>query len=320
MKTKSTALIKQNKNRINQSFKALIHSFKRNWSLYLLITPVLVYFAVFVFWPMYGIIIAFKDFRPNLGVFGSEWVGFKYFQDFFTSMHFTRTLRNTLTLSIYTLAVGFPLPIILAIMMNDLRSSKFKKAVQTITYLPHFISMVVLCGMITLFFRSETGLVNLFIQQLGGESVGFLNTPQYFKHIYVWTGIWQNLGWNTIIYMAALSGMDVQLLEAAAIDGANKFQKIRYIILPYLMPTAILLLILESGYIMSVGFEKVFLLQTDLNMEMSDVISTLVYRKGITEFQFSFSAAVGLFNSVVNCAILLFVNNVSKRLGKTSLW
>lgn len=319
MKTNAIPMLRRKggARRPSQSFR---RSLKKNWSLYLLVTPVLLYFAIFVFWPMYGVIIAFKDFQPNLGIFGSEWVGFKHFIDFFTSVHFGRTLRNTLTLSLYSLAVNFPLPIALAVMMNDLRSRRIKKAVQTITYLPHFISMVVLCGMITLFFRNETGLFNLLLQHFGGEPVNFLNTPEYFKHVYVWTGVWQNLGWNTIIYMAALSGMDVQLLEAASIDGANKFQKIRHIILPYLLPTAILLLILESGYVMSVGFEKVFLLQNDLNMEMSDVISTLVYRKGITEYQFSFSAAVGLFNSVVNCVILLAVNGVSKRLGETSLW
>lgn len=310
----------QKSHRPGGSGRRFARSLKRNWSLYLLIAPVLAYFAVFIFWPMYGVIIAFKDFRPNLGILGSEWVGLKHFYEFFTSLHFGRTLRNTLTLSLYALLVNFPLPILLAVVMNDLRSSKLKKLAQTVTYLPHFISMVVLCGMITMFFRNETGLVNLLLQRLGGSPLTFLSTPEYFKHIYVWTGVWQNLGWNTIIYMAALSGMDVQLLEAASIDGANKFQKIRHIILPYLMPTAILLLILESGYVMNVGFEKVFLLQNSLNIEMSDVISTLVYRKGITEYQFSFSAAVGLFNSLVNCVILLLVNAVSKRLGKTSLW
>lgn len=317
---KQKTISRHRKQRTGRSAKSLLRAVQRNWSLYLLIAPVLLYFAVFIFWPMYGVIIAFKDFRPNLGIMGSEWVGLAHFQKFFASLHFGRTLRNTLTLGIYSLAVNFPLPILLAIMMNDLRSRRFKKAVQTITYLPHFISMVVLCGMITLFFRNDTGLVNLLIQRLGGESVNFLSTPEYFKHVYVWTGVWQNIGWNTIIYMAALSGMDVQLLEAASIDGASKFQKICHIILPYLMPTAILLLILESGYVMNVGFEKVFLLQNDLNMEMSDVISTLVYRKGITEYQFSFSAAVGLFNSAVNCVILLTVNGISKRLGETSLW
>ena len=317
---KSKTIRSHREQKMHQSAQSLVRSIRRNWSLYLLITPVLIYFAVFIFWPMYGVITAFKDFRPNLGIMGSEWVGLKHFEEFFTSLHFGRTLRNTLTLSIYSLAVNFPLPIALAIMMNDLRSRRFKKAVQTITYLPHFISMVVLCGMITLFFRNDTGLINILIQHMGGESVNFLNTPEYFKHVYVWTGVWQNLGWNTIIYMAALSGMDIQLLEAASIDGASKFQKIRHIILPYLMPTAILLLILESGYVMNVGFEKVFLLQNNLNMEMSDVISTLVYRKGITEYQFSFSAAVGLFNSAINCVILLMVNAISKRLGETSLW
>ena len=317
---KSKTIRSHREQKMHQSAQSLVRSIRRNWSLYLLITPVLIYFAVFIFWPMYGVIIAFKDFRPNLGIMGSEWVGLKHFEEFFTSLHFGRTLRNTLTLSIYSLAVNFPLPIALAIMMNDLRSRRFKKAVQTITYLPHFISMVVLCCMITLFYRNDTGLINILIQHMGGESVNFLNTPEYFKHVYVWTGVWQNLGWNTIIYMAALSGMDIQLLEAASIDGASKFQKIRHIILPYLMPTAILLLILESGYVMNVGFEKVFLLQNNLNMEMSDVISTLVYRKGITEYQFSFSAAVGLFNSAINCVILLMVNAISKRLGETSLW
>ena len=317
---KSKTIRSHREQKMHQSAQSLVRSIRRNWSLYLLITPVLISFAVFIFWPLYGVIIACKDFRPNLGIMGSEWVGLKHFEEFFTSLHFGRTLRNTLTLSIYSLAVNFPLPIALAIMMNDLRSRRFKKAVQTITYLPHFISMVVLCGMITLFFRNDTGLINILIQHMGGESVNFLNTPEYFKHVYVWTGVWQNLGWNTIIYMAALSGMDIQLLEAASIDGASKFQKIRHIILPYLMPTAILLLILESGYVMNVGFEKVFLLQNNLNMEMSDVISTLVYRKGITEYQFSFSAAVGLFNSAINCVILLMVNAISKRLGETSLW
>lgn len=317
---KSKTIRSHREQKMHGSPRSLMRSIRRNWSLYLLITPVLIYFAIFIFWPMYGVIIAFKDFRPNLGIMGSEWVGLKHFEEFFTSLHFGRTLRNTLTLSIYSLVVNFPIPIALAIMMNDLRSRRFKRAVQTITYLPHFISMVVLCGMITLFFRNDTGLINILIQHMGGESINFLNTPEYFKHVYVWTGVWQNLGWNTIIYMAALSGMDVQLLEAASIDGASKFQKIRHIILPYLMPTAILLLILESGYVMNVGFEKVFLLQNDLNMEMSDVISTLVYRKGIAEYQFSFSAAVGLFNSVINCFILLMVNAISKRLGETSLW
>lgn len=300
--------------------RRMLRSITRNWSLYLLILPVLVYFVIFSFWPMYGVVIAFKNFKPNLGIMGSEWVGTKNFDKFFSSIHFERTLRNTLTISLYSLAVFFPFPIAFAIMMNDLKSAGFKRAVQTITYLPHFISMVVLCGMITLFFRNETGLINLLIQRIGGQSISFLNTPDYFKHVYVWTGVWQNLGWNTIIYMAALSGMDVQYLEAASIDGASKFQKIRYIILPFLMPTAILLLILESGNVMNVGFEKVFLLQNSLNMEKSDVIATLVYRKGIMEYQYSFSAAVGLFNSVVNCIILLIVNGISRRVGETSLW
>ncbi len=295
-------------------------SFKKYWGLYILISPVLIYFALFVFWPMYGVIIAFKNYNPGLGIWGSEWVGFKHFLDFFNSIHFERTITNTLGISLYALAVGFPLPIILAILMNELTSSKFKRFVQTVTYLPHFISVVVLCGMITMFLRVDGGILNIFIELFGGEPVEFLTIPQYFKSIYVWSGIWQSLGWNTIVYMAALTGIDPQMYEAASIDGASKIQKIFRITLPCLMPTAILLLILNSGSIMSVGFEKVYLLQNGLNLESSDVISTLVYRKGILETSFSFSAAVGLFNSVINCILLLTVNGISRKVGETSLF
>jgi len=269
---------------------------------------------------MYGVIIAFKDFSPGLGIWGSKWVGMKHFVNFFNSMFFTRVLKNTLGISLYSLAVGFPFPIILAILMNELRSARFKSTVQTITYLPHFISTMVMCGIINIFFRLDSGPINLLLVALGGQSTAFLNEPAYFKSIYVWTGLWQNAGWNTIIYMATLSGLDVQMYEAASIDGASKLQKIWYITLPCLMPTAILLLILDSGSIMNVGFEKVFLLQNGLNMETSDVISTLVYRKGITETDYSYSTAIGLFNSVINCIILITVNQIGKKFGDTSLW
>lgn len=295
-------------------------SLRKNWSLYLLVLPVLIYFIIFLYLPMYGVIIAFKDFSPGLGIWGSKWVGLKHFVNFFHSMFFGRVLRNTLGISLYSLAVGFPFPIILAIMMNELRSNKFKSTMQTITYLPHFISIMVMCGMINIFFRMDSGPVNLLIKALGGQSIAFLNEPAYFKSLYVWTGLWQNAGWNTIIYMATLSGLDVQMFEAASIDGASKMQKIWYITLPCLMPTAILLLILDSGSLMNVGFEKIFLLQNPLNLETSDVISTLVYRKGITETDFSYSAAIGLFNSVINCIILVVVNQIGKKFGDTSLW
>ena len=302
-------------------------SLRRNWSLYLLVLPVLIYFIIFLYWPMYGVQIAFKDFSPGKGITGSPWAMtggeldlFKHFKNFFTSIHFTRTIRNTLTISFYSLAVNFPIPIILAILMNELRSPKFKSVVQTVTYLPHFISVVVMCGMLWIFLRNETGMVNLAIKALGGQSINFMNDGQYFKHVYVWSGVWQNAGWGTIIYMATLSGLDVQMYEAANIDGANKWQQIWYITLPCLMPTAAMLLILDSGAIMNVGFDKVFLLQTDLTLEASDVISTLVYRRGMLDANYSFSSAVGLFNSVINCIILVTVNAISRKIGSVSLW
>lgn len=302
-------------------------SLRRNWVLYLMVLPVLVYFFIFHFMPMYGVVVAFKDFSPTKGILGSPWASvrgqtnaFKHFANFFGSIHFERTMRNTLQISLYSLAVGFPIPLLLAILMNELRSNKFRRTVQTVTYLPHFISTIVLCGMLWIFMRGDAGLFNLLRAKVGLPSISFLNENAYFKSIYVWSGVWQNAGWGTIIYMATLSSLDTQMYEAAWIDGATKRQTIWHITLPCLMPTAIMLLILNSGYIMSVGFEKVFALQTDLTLESSDVISTLVYRKGILEASYSFSAAVGLFNSMINCVILLLVNGISKRAADISLF
>jgi len=307
--------------------KAFTYSLRQNWQLYLLAVPALLYFAIFLYWPMYGVIIAFKDFSPGKGIWGSPWAKsngevnlFKHFVNFFTSIHFKRTVRNTLTLSLYSLVVSWPIGIAFAILMNEIKNLRFKKVIQTVTYLPHFISTVVMCGMLWIFLRNETGMFNQAIKALGGTNVNFMNTPEYFPHIYVWSGVWQSTGWNTIIYMSTLSGLDTQMYEAANIDGANKWQQIRYITLPCLMPTAVMILILNSGSIMSVGFEKVFLLQTDLTFETSDVISTLVYRKGLVETNYSFSAAVGLFNSVINCILLITVNKISKSLGDISLF
>ena len=268
----------------------LQRSLRRNWALYLLVIPGLLYFILFLYWPMYGVIIAFKDYSPSKGIIGSPWAAyrgtmdiFKHFKSFFTSIHFYRTLRNTVQISLYTLAVGFPIPLVLAILMNELQNRRFKQIVQTVTYLPHFISTIVLCGMLWIFMRSETGLFNILRGKLGLPSISFLNDGRYFKSIYVWSGVWQNAGWGTIIYMATLSSLDTQMYEAAMIDGASRLQTVWFITLPCLMPTAIMLLILDCGSFMSVGFEKVFALQTDLTLEASDVISTLVYRKGILE-------------------------------------
>ena len=276
---------------------------------------------------MYGVIIAFKDFSPTKGILASPWASirgtqnvFKHFINFFGSIHFERTLRNTVLISLYTLAVGFPIPLFLAILINELQNRRFKQLVQTVTYLPHFISTVVLCGMLWIFMRMDTGLFNILRAKVGLPSINFLNEGRFFKSIYVWSGVWQNAGWGTIIYMATLSSLDTQMYEAAIIDGASRFQTVLYITLPCLMPTAIMLLILDFGSFMSVGFEKVFALQTDLTLEYSDVIPTLVYRKGIIETNYSFSAAVGLFNSLINCFLLLTVNFISRKAANISLF
>lgn len=304
----------------SQALTTLKKSLKKNWQLYLIFLPVLIYFIIFAYWPMYGVVIAFKDFIGAKGIWGSEWVGFRHFERFFSSIYFMRTIKNTLGISLYSLLVGFPAPLILAIMINEIRHMRFKKLVQTATYAPHFISTVVLCGMILIFLRPETGMVNMMLKALGFESISFMITPAYFKTIYVISGVWQSTGWGTIIYIAALSGLDIGMYEAADIDGANKIQKILYITLPCLMPTAILLLIMNCGSIMGVGFEKVFLLQTPLNMETSDVISTYVYRSGMLEGNYSYSAAIGLFNSIINFIILFIVNQISKRMSNVSLF
>ena len=305
----------------------LSRSLRHNWALYLLVIPGLLYFFIFLYWPMYGVIIAFKDFSPSKGIFGSHWAStrgvmdiFKHFKSFFGSIHFHRTLRNTVLISLYTLAVGFPIPLFLAILMNELQNQRFKQVVQTVTYLPHFISTIVLCGMLWIFLRNDTGLFNILRAKMGLPSINFLNEGKYFKTIYVWSGVWQNAGWGTIIYMATLSSLDTQMYEAAMIDGASRPQTVWYITLPCLMPTAIMLLILDCGSFMSVGFEKVFALQTDLTLEASDVISTLVYRKGILETSYSFSSAVGLFNSLINCFLLLTVNFISGKVANISLF
>ncbi len=305
----------------------LQNSLRKNWALYLLVIPGILYFLIFLYWPMYGVVIAFKDFSPSKGILGSPWAAyrgnldvFKHFKSFFGSIHFQRTLRNTVQISLYTLAVGFPIPLFLAILMNELQKPRFKQVVQTVTYLPHFISTVVLCGMLWIFMRNETGLFNLLRARLGLASINFLNEQSYFKSIYVWSGVWQNAGWGTIIYMATLSSLDTQMYEAAMIDGASRLQTVWFITLPCLMPTAIMLLILDCGSFMSVGFEKVFALQTDLTLETSDVIATLVYRKGILESSYSFSSAVGLFNSLINCFLLLTVNFISGKVADISLF
>ncbi|MDF2663874.1 MAG: sugar transporter permease, partial [Paenibacillus sp.] len=299
---------------------AVRKALRKHWQLYLLLTPVVLYFAIFHYWPMYGVQIAFKDFIATKGIWGSPWVGFKHFERFFDSYFFWRLIKNTLGISLYELAVGFPIPILLALMINEVRMKGFSRFVQTVTYAPHFLSTVVVVGMLMMFLSPSSGLVNMVIRAFGGEPVFFMTEPAWFKTIYVFSGVWQQMGWSSIIYLAALAGIDPQLHEAAKVDGASRLQRIWHVNLPGIRPTIVILLILNFGSLMGVGFEKVFLMQNSLNMEGSDVISTYVYRSGILGAQYSFSAAVGLFNSVVNFILLLTVNRIARKVNQVSLW
>ncbi|MFD0959995.1 ABC transporter permease [Paenibacillus chungangensis] len=298
----------------------LVHALKHHWQLYLLILPVLIYFIIFHYLPMYGVQIAFKDFIGTRGIWGSSWEGLKHFERFFNSYFFWRLMKNTIGISLYELSVGFPVPILLALMINEVRNKWFKSFVQTVTYAPHFLSTVVLVGMLILFLSPTTGIVNQAIQAFGGSPIYFMTEPGWFKSIFVLSGVWQQMGWSCIIYLAALTGIDPHLHEAARVDGASRLRRIWHINLPGIRSTIIILLILNVGSVMSVGFEKVFLMQNSLNLEASDVISTYVYRSGILGSQYSFAAAVGLFNSIVNFILLVLVNRIARKLNQTSLW
>lgn len=294
----------------------------RNWIMYVMLIPVVVYFAVFCYAPMYGITLAFKDYKVRAGIMGSPWSDpiMKYFIEYFNSPYFTRVLTNTITLSLQSLILGFPLPILLALAINEVRSTKFKKFVQNVTYAPHFLSVLVLVGVIKSFTNSDYGIVNIAIRHFGGQGANWMQMDTMFRPLYIGSGIWQNIGWDAIIYIAALAGIDPTLHEAAMIDGASRMQRLWHINIPGILPTMVILLILNSGNIMNVGFEKVFLMQNDLNMATSDVISTYAYRIGIESAQYSLSTAISLFNSVVNCIMLLLVNGISRRVNETSLW
>lgn len=311
--------IKPIKNNASSRFRELTRSILRNWQLYVLMLPALIYLFIFCYIPMYGVQIAFRDFYANLGILKSPWVGLEHFQRFFNSYYFTRLLKNTLLISTYELAL-FPLSIIFALMLHELQSERFKKAVQTLTYAPHFISTVVLVGMIKVFLDQSTGLVNHAIMGAGGKAIPFLTDPKWFRHIFVWSGKWKGLGWGTIVYLAALSGVNPELIEAAKIDGATTLQRIWYINIPTIWPTVVVLFILNIGSFMSVGFEKALLLQNNLNMETADIIQTFVYRTGLLQGQFDFAAAVGLFDSVVNIILLVSFNWLARKTSQNSLW
>lgn len=291
-----------------------------NRQYYLLLLPAVLYVAIFCYGPMYGAQIAFKNFLGSKGITGSAWVGFKHFIDFFQGYNFWTLVKNTLILSVYTLLVTFPIPILVALILNEVKSNKLKRFTQTVLYAPHFISTVVLVGMISIMFSKSTGIVNNALELLGLERYYFLGEPAAFRHLYVWSAVWQNSGWSAIIYIAALSSVDPSLHEAATVDGATRLQRIRYINLPCIMPTIIIMLIMAVGNIASVGYEKVYLLQNDLNVEVSEIISTYVYKRGIVKANYSFSAAVGLFNNVINVIMIVVANTISKKVSETSLF
>lgn len=294
----------------------------RNWGLYLLLLPSLVLLVMFAYKPMYGIIIAFKDYKNSLGIMGSPWSNplFKNFMRFFNSFQCETTIRNTLWLSLYSMLAGFPIPIMLALMINQITAKRFRKGFQTILYLPHFISTVVMVGLLLIWLSPSTGLIGTIYRMFGREAPNLMGMASAFPSLYVWSDIWQHAGWDSIIFLAALSSIDPTLYEAATVDGASRWQKLCYIDLPLILPTACIMLILRAGNLMNVGFEKVFLMQNDLNMQTSEVIATYVYKMGLKNNQYAVSTAVNLFNNVINFVLLVLVNGVTRKLGDTSLW
>lgn len=301
------------------SLENIRRDMKKNYSIYLLIIPVLLFYIYFCYVPMYGAIIAFKDFSPALGITGSKWVGFEHFEDFFGSIYFGRVLKNTLSINIVNLIFGFPAPIILALMINELSHKWFARTIQTITYLPHFISLVVMCSMIKVF-TAPDGIIGEAVGKIMGINTSLLSVGNLFVPIYVISGIWQEIGWSSILYLSALAGIDQGLYEAATIDGAGRWKQTLHVTIPGIMPTIIVMLILRMGSMLNVGYEKIILLYSPMIYDTSDVISSYVYRSGLQEFKYDYASAVGLFNSVINFALVLSMNMLSKKYNETSLW
>ncbi|MDR1399782.1 MAG: ABC transporter permease subunit [Treponema sp.] len=293
---------------------------RNDWQLWVLLLPALVYFFVFCYLPMYGIQIAFRDYKAVFGITGSKWVGLKNFTDFFSAYYFTRLLSNTLLLNIFGLLWSFPIPIILAILLNQLEHPRFKKFVQTSIYIPHFISTVVMAGMLYLFLSPTNGIFNKFIEMLGGTSIYFMAEPSWFRTLFIGSDIWQHAGWSTILYIATLTGIDPELYEAATVDGATKRQKIWHIDLPHLIPIAVMMLILSCGSLLVSNTDKALLMKTAANSAKSDIIGVYVYEMGLGRAQFSYTAAIGLFTNLINFVTIMAVNFISKKLGETSLF
>ena len=293
---------------------------KRHWQLYLMLVLPVTYLIIFAYLPMGGAVIAFKDYSIRGGIWGSEWVGLKHFKNFFTTPDFKNLMTNTLALSLYSLIISFPMPILLALAINEMRGRHYKKVVQMVTYLPYFISTVVLVGIMQNIFSVRTGLVNNIIMLFGGKAIDFMGKPGLFRSLYVWSGVWQGMGYSAVIYIAALASVDISQTEAAIIDGAGRFARVWNVDIPAIMPTIVIQLILAVGSIMSLGFEKVYLMQNPVNMQTSEIISTFVYKRGLINFQYSYATAVGLFNSVCNMVLIVLANMFSKRVNETSLW
>lgn len=302
--------------------KALKKSVTKYWQMYLLLVPVIIYYIVFKYMPMVGAQIAFRNFSFRKGIWDSAWVGLKHFERFFSSSQAITIIWNTLYLGFLTLVFCFPVPIILALIINEIRSTRFKDTLKTITYAPHFVSTIVVVGMLMSMCSPSTGIVNSLFVKLGifDEPLYLMGSARYFRPMYILSGIWKDSGWNAIIFISALSAVDTTLYEAAEVDGANRWQQLLSITLPSILPTIVIMLILETGKVLNIGFEKVYAMQTDLNLGVSEVISTYTYKQGLENLEYDYATAIGLFNSVVSFIMLLVVNGISKRLSETSLF
>ncbi|HOJ09449.1 MAG TPA: ABC transporter permease subunit [Clostridiales bacterium] len=307
------------KTKLKTKLKILYDDLKRNKLIYLMLIPALVYIIVFRYVPMYGVQIAFKDYSFSRGIWGSEWIGLRNFRDFFTSIYCWRVIRNTILINLISLFFAFPIPIILALLLNEVKCMAFKRTVQTITYMPYFVSLVVTVGIIYDFF-SNNGIVNSMLSYLGIEPIQFLQKPQWFRPLYIGSGIWQEAGWNSILYLAALTNIDPTLYEASDLDGANRWKQTLHVTLPGIMPVIVIMLILRMGNMMNVGIEKIILMYNPLTLETGEVISTYVYKRGIQEMSYGFSAAVGLINSTINLILLTASNWMSSKLSENKLW
>lgn len=320
---KSSAISKKRKTKWESIRQGIKSDVTKRWQLLLMLIIPVAYIAIFNYGPMYGILLAFKKFNARAGIWGSQWVGFANFEKFFTSYQFGRTLKNTLVISIYSLLASFPVPIILALALHCSKGKRFKKIVQMTTYAPYFISTVVMCSIVLQFLSPKFGIVNFFIRLFGGEEISFMTSESAFKHIYVWSGIWQNTGWNAIIYIAALSSVDPQLHEAAIVDGASRWQRVLHVDIPGILPTCVILFIMNFGQLMSLGYEKMLLLQNSQNLAASEIIATYMYKVGLAAEglpNYAYSTAINLFNSVINLILLVTINKVSKKVSDTSLW